>query len=201
MKYFYTKTILIVLLCICVMSCKNTTNETDQQTVKDKIEEIQESGKLIDDPENEGEKMLLGRVSLTDFKNDSLFPWMSENYQIYKPDTTISLAIKHRLDGIRIKAFMGTWCEDSQREVPHFYKILNTAGVLHNSIEMVAMSHDKDTPQGYEKDLNIAYVPTFIFYKEGIEIGRFVEYAQGASLEEDVLTIIKGELYTPSYTQ
>ncbi len=201
MKYFYTKTILIVLLCICVMSCKNTTNETDQQTVKDKIEEIQESGKLIDDPENEGEKMLLGRVSLTDFKNDSLFPWMSENYQIYKPDTTISLAIKHRLDGIRIKAFMGTWCEDSQREVPHFYKILNTAGVLHNSIEMVAMSHDKDTPQGYEKDLNIAYVPTFIFYKEGIEIGRFVEYAQGASLEEDILTIIKGELYTPSYTQ
>tara|TARA_B100000795_G_scaffold576_1_gene397 strand:- start:9749 stop:10300 length:552 start_codon:yes stop_codon:yes gene_type:complete len=183
------------------MSCKNTTNETDQQTVKDKIEEIQESGKLIDDPENEGEKMLLGRVSLTDFKNDSLFPWMSENYQIYKPDTTISLAIKHRLDGIRIKAFMGTWCEDSQREVPHFYKILNTAGVLHNSIEMVAMSHDKDTPQGYEKDLNIAYVPTFIFYKEGIEIGRFVEYAQGASLEEDILTIIKGELYTPSYTQ
>ena len=201
MKYFYTKTILIVLLCICVMSCKNTTNETDQQTVKDKIEEIQESGKLIDDPENEGEKMLLGRVSLTDFKNDSPFPWMSENYQIYKPDTTISLAIKHRLDGIRIKAFMGTWCEDSQREVPHFYKILNTAGVLHNSIEMVAMSHDKDTPQGYEKDLNIAYVPTFIFYKEGIEIGRFVEYAQGASLEEDILTIIKGELYTPSYTQ
>ncbi|MFT4674176.1 MAG: thiol-disulfide isomerase/thioredoxin [Saprospiraceae bacterium] len=201
MKYFNTKTILLALLCVGIMACKNSTNETDQGTVKDKTAEIQEGATLIDDPENEGEKMLLGSVRYIDFKNDSLFPWMSENYKSYTPDATISLALKEPLEGISIKAFMGTWCEDSQREVPHFYKILNTAGVLHDRIKMVAMSHDKDTPKDYEKDLNIAYVPTFIFYKKGKEIGRFVEYAQGVSLEDDILTIIKGESYTPAYTE
>ena len=80
-----------------------------------------------------------------------------------------------------------------------FYKILKSIGINEERIDMIAVSHDKDTPQGYEKELNIAYVPTFIFYKQEQELGRFVEYAQGATLEEDILTIVTNQPYIPAY--
>ena len=200
MNYLNTKTILIAFAFISLVSCKDQTQKT-QQDGTEKSQEVYISEKLIDDPENEGEKMLLGKVSHVDFKNDSLFPWMSENFKAYKPDSITLIELKKELKGVYIKAFMGTWCEDSQREVPHFYKILKSIGINEERIEMVAVSHDKDTPQGYEKDLSIGYVPTFIFYKQEKELGRFVEYAQRATLEEDILTIVTNKPYTPAYAE
>jgi len=200
MNYLSTKTILIAFALISLVSCKDQTQKT-QQGGTENTQEIYTSDKLVDDPENEGEKMLLGKVSHADFKNDSLFPWMSENFKAYKPDSITLIELKKELKGVYIKAFMGTWCEDSQREVPHFYKILKSIGINEERIEIVAVSHDKDTPQGYEKDLNIGYVPTFIFYKQEKELGRFVEYAQRATLEEDILTIVTNKPYTPAYAE
>jgi hypothetical protein len=46
--------------------------------------------------------------------------------------------------------------------------------------------------------LNIFKVPTFIFYKDGKEIGRYVEYAR-VSLEKDILKIVSGLPYKHSY--
>ena len=200
MNYLNTKTILIAFAFISLVSCKDQIQKT-QQDGTEKSQEVYISDKLIDDPENEGEKMLLGKVSHVDFKNDSLFPWMSENFKAYKPDSITLIELKKELKGVYIKAFMGTWCEDSQREVPHFYKILKSIGINEERIEMVAVSHDKDTPQGYEKDLSIGYVPTFIFYKQEKELGRFVEYAQRATLEKDILTIVTNKPYTPAYVE
>ncbi len=200
MNYLNTKTILIAFAFISLVSCKDQAKQT-QQTVRENTQENYISDKLVVDPENEGEKMLLGKVDYVDFKNEVLFPWMSENFKAYKPDSITLIELKKELKGVYIKAFMGTWCEDSQREVPHFYKILKSIGINEERIEMVAVSHDKDTPQGYEKDLSIGYVPTFIFYKQEKELGRFVEYAQRATLEEDILTIVTNKPYTPAYAE
>ena len=200
MNYLNTKTILLAFAFISLLSCKDQTQKT-QQDGTEKTQESYISDKLVEDPENEGEKMLLGKVSYVDFKNDRLFPWMSENFKAYKPDSITLIELKKALKGVYIKAFMGTWCEDSQREVPRFYKILKSIGINKERIEMVAVSHDKDTPRGYEKDLNIAYVPTFIFYKQEKELGRFVEYVQGATLEEDILTIVTNKPYSPAYAE
>lgn len=195
-----TKSILIAFACISLLSCK----DQSQKTLPGSSEKRQEnyiSDKLVQDPENDGTQMLLGKVNYVDFKNDSLFPWMSENFKAYKPDSITLIGLKKELKGVYIKAFMGTWCEDSQREVPSFYKILKSIGINEERIDMIAVSHDKDTPQGYEKELDIAYVPTFIFYKQEQELGRFVEYAQGATLEEDILTIVTNKAYTPAYAE
>lgn len=196
MNYFQIAILLVLSACTLV-SCKN---KSEQESI-DTLEMTQKSDNLVDDPENEGQKMLLGLVSQNDFKNDSLFPWMTEHYNQYEPNKTIVLDLKEKLEGVTIKTFMGTWCEDSQREIPHLYKILNASNYNDVNMQIVAVSHDKDTPNGYEKDLEIAYVPTIIFYKENTEIGRFVEYAQGASLEEDIRTILKGAPYTPAYAE
>ncbi|MDB3977192.1 thioredoxin family protein [Flavobacteriaceae bacterium] len=198
MNYINTKTVLIAFACISLLCCKDQSQKTPPGFLEKKQENYI-SDKLVQDPENDGAQMLLGKVNYVDFKNDSLFPWMSENFKAYKPDSITLIGLKKELKGVYIKAFMGTWCEDSQREVPSFYKILKSIGINEERIDMIAVSHDKDTPQGYEKELNIAYVPTFIFYKQEQELGRFVEYAQGATLEEDILTIVTNQPYIPAY--
>jgi len=198
MNYINTKTVLIAFACINLLSCKDQSQKTPPES-SEKRQENYISDKLVQDPENDGAQMLLGKVNYVDFKNDSLFPWMSENFKAYKPDSITLIGLKKELKGVYIKAFMGTWCEDSQREVPSFYKILKSIGINEERIDMIAVSHHKDTPQGYEKELNIAYVPTFIFYKQEQELGRFVEYAQGATLEEDILTIVTNQPYIPAY--
>jgi thiol-disulfide isomerase/thioredoxin len=60
---------------------------------------------------------------------------------------------------------MGTWCGDSKRETPAFYKILDNTVFDYNNLELITVSRAKETPEGFEKDLNIIRVPTFIFYK------------------------------------
>ena len=119
MNYLNTKTVLMAFACLSLLSCKDQAQKT-QQTVTENTQENYISDKLVADPENQGEKMLLGKVRYADFKNDSLFPWMSENFKAYTPDSITLIELKKELTGVYIKAFMGTWCEDSQREVPHF---------------------------------------------------------------------------------
>ena len=87
---------------------------------------------------------------------------------------------------------MGTWCGDSKRETPKFYKILEEANFNLKNLELVQYNRSKKLQIIFKKVLNIIKVPTFIFYKKGKEIGRYVEYAR-ESLEKDMLKIVSGD--------
>ena len=63
---------------------------------------------------------------------------------------------------------------------------------------MITENRSKKTPNNLQHGFNIKRVPTFIFYKKGKEIGRYVEYAR-ESLEKDLLKIVSGEPYRHSY--
>jgi thiol-disulfide isomerase/thioredoxin len=97
------------------------------------------------------------------------------------------------LEGVDLLVFMGTWCEDSQRELPHFYKILDHLGIPESRLRVVALDNHPDrrktSPDGAEQGWNIDYVPTFIFLKNGKELGRIVETPL-ASLERDMINIL-----------
>jgi tetratricopeptide (TPR) repeat protein len=56
----------------------------------------------------------------------------------------------------------------------------------------------KQSPGGEEEGLNIHRVPTFIFYKDGIEVNRIVEQPV-ATLEHDMYMILQNENYIPNY--
>jgi delta 1-pyrroline-5-carboxylate dehydrogenase len=56
----------------------------------------------------------------------------------------------------------------------------------------------KDTPSKREDAAHISRTPTFIFYRNGHEIGRYVEQAK-KSLEQDILDIISGVDYRHYY--
>jgi thiol-disulfide isomerase/thioredoxin len=145
---------------------------------------------------NQGD--LVGYANKTSFTADPYNSWFIKNFENYKLDETTIKELKESLKGIEIKGFMGTWCGDSKRETPRFYKILEAADFNFKNLNLVTVNRSKKTPDNLQEGYNIIRVPTFIFYKDGKEIGRYVEYAR-ESLEKDMLTIVSGKPYKHSY--
>ena len=141
---------------------------------------------------------LIGYANKASFNQAPYNTWFVRNFDNYQANETTITALKTALKGITIKAFMGTWCGDSKRETPHFYKILELADFNFKNLDLVTVNRSKKTPDNLQEGLNILRVPTFIFYKKGEEIGRYVEYAR-ESLEKDMLKIVSGEAYKHAY--
>lgn len=144
--------------------------------------------------------ILLGTVDEEGFKQEPFNVWYNTNYSEYKVDEALVDELKSLSKDIDIKTFMGTWCEDSQRETPNFNKLLDAIDFREKDHSLYALSREKTTPQQFENDLNITNVPTFIFYKDGKEINRIVEYPI-ESLEKDMLNILSGKDYKHAYAE
>ncbi|MBP2834057.1 thioredoxin family protein [Aquimarina sp. U1-2] len=142
--------------------------------------------------------ILIGKQDRKALEQEPFGHWFHENYKNYTIDTATVSKIAPHLSTISIKAFMGTWCSDSKRETPTFYKLLDAADFDYDNLELITVSREKDTPNGLEEGLNILRVPTFIFHKDGKEIGRYVEFAR-ETLEKDILAIVSGQPYKHSY--
>ena len=141
---------------------------------------------------------LVGIANKEAFNQQPYMGWFTTNFDNYTPDKSVIRQLKRGLKKVKIKAFMGTWCGDSKREVPHFYKILDAAGFDLKNLEMITVNRGKRTPDNLQEGLDIKRVPTFIFYKKGEEIGRYVEFAR-ENLEKDMLKIVTQKPYKHSY--
>lgn len=144
--------------------------------------------------------MLLGRIDRNGLSKDPFKTWFETEYNNFRIDSLTISHLKPLLKDISIVTFIGTWCEDSQRETPGLYRILDATDFDFKNFSLIAVSKDKDTPFGYEKGMGIEYVPTIILYRDKKEIGRFVEFAQ-ESLEKDLLAIVSGNDYKHSYEE
>ena len=56
----------------------------------------------------------------------------------------------------------------------------------------------KKTPNNLQKGFAIRHTPTFIFFRDGKEIGRFVEHSK-KTIEKDILKILRGGNYKHPY--
>ncbi len=151
---------------------------------------------------NAGAKpFLIGKINQEGLRSANYANWFEKNYQEYQPNTETLKLVGEQLKNYEIKLFMGTWCGDSRREVPRFYKILDELNFPMTQLTSVAVSRAADlykqSPDHEERGLNIHRVPTFIFYKDGVEVNRIVERPV-ASLEQDIAQIIEGT-YIPHY--
>ena len=145
-----------------------------------------------------GEIILLGKINRANLQTSSHTLWFNQEYNRISVDPQWAKGLEDHLEGLKIKVFMGTWCEDSRREIPYFFKLLHALEFDQKQLEMYAMSQEKTTPEDFENGFDIYNVPTIIFFKNGNEINRFVEFAVN-SLESDIAKIIKGESYTHPY--
>lgn len=143
---------------------------------------------------------LVGIVQKEDFNQLPYSNWFVKNYDSYKPDEKSISKLKRKLKNVKIKAFVATWCHLSKKDIPRTYKILEQAGFDLKDIEFISLNRGKSTPDNLQKDFNLKSVPTFIFYKDGEEIGRYIEYPQ-QNLEKDFLTIVSGKKYKQHKTK
>lgn len=150
-------------------------------------------------PDEEEETiMLLGPANEEGLQQEPFNSWYHTTYEDYQVNDSLVALIKPQLKDVSIKLFMGTWCEDSQRETPGIYKILNAANFNLKNLQLIAVDRDKVTPQKLEENFNITNVPTLIFFKDGKEMNRIVEYPI-ESLEQDILNILTNQAYKNAY--
>jgi len=144
--------------------------------------------------------MLVGIAVRADIMKDSYGEWYAQEYEDYEINHDLVIASRDFLDSIEVQVFLGTWCEDSRREVPRFFKILDEMGWSENQMQMIMLDRNKTSGYGLEKDKNIHHVPTFVVYKERQEIGRIIE-TPTETLEEDLFNILIGDPPTPNYAE
>lgn len=143
---------------------------------------------------------LLGPIELNQLKQPPYSEWFTTEYENYKPFIKTTDQLKDLLQDVEIKIFMGTWCSDSQMQVPAFFRILDAID-FNGELSIIAVDEDKITPSGSASKNGITYVPTFIFYKNGEEINRIVESPIYFFLEDDMLAILGGEAYKHTYEE
>ena len=140
---------------------------------------------------NDG-KMLLGHQTKDQLLKEPYSEWYVREHDEYGLDQkTVAELKKRKLNSYNITLVMGTWCEDSHREVPRFFKILAELKYPEGKLTMIAVNRKKEAPNGEEGPLNIQRVPTIIVQKYGKEIGRIIESPSTGYLERDLLEILK----------
>ena len=112
---------------------------------------------------------LLGKIDKEGLSSENYSAWFVTGFNEYQPNTDVITKISKQLKEYDILLFMGTWCGDSRREVPRFYKVLEAAKYPLEQLTAVAVNRTanmyKQSPTHEEKGLNIHRVPTFIFIK------------------------------------
>jgi len=183
MKYFYS---LLVLTALAFMQMSCTQQKVLNRQIKSES----------------GERYLTGEFDQNMLKEKQYAAWYEPEYSSYEVEEGKLKEIKKDIKKYRIEVFVGTWCSDSQRELPRLYKILETMKYpTATKMKVYGVNRQKKSFYGEEIGKDISHVPTIIFYLKDKEVGRIVESPVSGYLEEDIAMIIKGTPLTPNYAE
>jgi hypothetical protein len=145
----------------------------------------QEVNKKIIDP-GLNEEILYGYCDRAGLEAGEFGKSFREYYKVYQPDKNTVSELKARKEGVEILIILGTWCSDSQEQVPKFFKILDRINFDGKKVQMICVSRDKEAGLPETANYDIQKVPTFIIYRKGREAGRIIETPY-TTLEKDLL--------------
>ncbi len=138
-------------------------------------------------------EILLGIVNKEGLSLPVFVENWEEAYNSYQPDAaTVNLLKKYlrKNKNVTIQVFFGSWCGDSQDQLPNFVKLQDQAKI--KRVEYFALNRKKYMPKMDTSFYRIKYVPTFIVYRDGKEAGRIVE-TPNESLEKDLWNILNAK--------
>ncbi|MGO3644910.1 MAG: TlpA family protein disulfide reductase [Pseudoalteromonas sp.] len=122
-----------------------------------------------------------GKITIDVLLSD--YDKFSEPYKAFTP-TAQDLTLIEKLKGKDLVVLFGTWCHDSQREVPRLLRLLEESQVELASIELVAVDFNKQDDAGIAQAHNLQYTPTFIVKQNGKELGRVIEKPTGTLAQD-----------------
>lgn len=128
------------------------------------------------------EPELMGEVSAEQLL--AQYPAFQAEYKDYQPSKE-ELAAVAALEEDTLVVLFGTWCHDSQREVPRLLKTFDLSGLDVPKLTLIAVDTNKTDPQGMAKKYQLKYTPTFVLLNDDKELGRVIERPR-TSLTQDL---------------
>ncbi|HFU74966.1 MAG TPA: hypothetical protein ENK66_01840 [Arcobacter sp.] len=136
------------------------------------------------------QEVMIGKYTYEGVLNSDIFkPYIDNAANEYTPYDDFLIDYKDSLQRVSITIVFGSWCSDSQREVPRMLMLLKSLDYPVEKLNIIAVNRQKRVPDMEISDLYIEYVPTFIFYKGKYEVGRIIEQAS-ESLEADIASFL-----------
>jgi len=142
-----------------------------------------------------GNKVLVGPINEKVLANDSAFMWFFTGVNRYQPDTAWIKYISYYRDSFDVVAFVGTWCPDSKRMLPEFYRVMMASSYPMSRIKLYGLDRQLKGEGGAEETYGVNKVPSFILLRNGKEIGRITDHVQ-RSMEADIVSILQ-HAFTP----
>lgn len=97
----------------------------------------------------------------------------AQEYEAYH----LTEAQQKQLAQIKNKAhvdiYFGTWCHDSEREVPRFLKAFDQHPNI--SYTLIGLDYGKKEPAQRAQAAGVKFTPTFVIKQNGEEVGRVIE--------------------------
>lgn len=118
----------------------------------------------------------------------SHYPALQDNYDRYSP-TPSEISDINLLEGKDLLVMFGTWCHDSEREIPRLLKLLDVSDVELKSLTLLAVDKNKQEPTGKAKRWRLKYTPTIVVTEGEKELGRIIEKPR-VSLASDLADIV-----------
>lgn len=134
---------------------------------------------------------LVGQVSREQI--ETAHPEWVQSEVAAAPDAESARGLAAVAPGAEVTVFLGTWCGDSEREVPRLWRALDEAGgSVPFQIHYIGVDRQKKEPAAPIANYEIEFVPTFIVSRDGREVGRIVEQAPHG-VERDLLALLSGQ--------
>lgn len=108
----------------------------------------------------------------------------------YQPDSVSIHHIRQLKDSIHIVTVLGTWCKDSKKHVPSLFKVLEQSQNELITTTYVGVDYDNRESGRISGEYAIRVNPTFILFRNGMEIGR-IEEEPKISIEQDIVSILE----------
>jgi len=134
---------------------------------------------------NKTDQILLGSVQKSILlKHRITQHWFEPSYNSYVMDTATIRELKQYVEPMQVLVFAGSWCSDTQRELPKFYRIADAIGLPEPKIHVHMLNEEKKGFYVNEAVFEVKSVPTCIFLKNGKEVGRIIEMSTQAFEKE-----------------
>jgi len=150
----------------------------------------QKMNQTIPDPKK-GNEMLIGYCNRDGFAivNNGFDSAYKAEYAVYHADAETIKQLDKKLKGVKVTVVMATWCSDSKEWVPRFYKIMDGLNFNYKKLTLICVDREKKAPGTHVNELNAELVPTFIFYRKKVELGRIIE-VPGDLMEKEILKLL-----------
>ena len=132
---------------------------------------------------------LRGHFTVEEFLDSA--QWKVKIDEKYEPKDKWMDSINTQVKGDHdVRMYVGTYCPDSKKWVPRLLKMREELPL--GNIDVISVDTTKKDVEGLAEADNLEKIPTFIFYKNGKEVGRIVEKPKGR-LEKAIFVTLKNK--------